>query len=122
MLFSLNMSVIENNLTQITRTSFSMTENSCEFSEIPETTGKSYFIESDGGGWGRGVASRLRKYIYLSMLAFLCTNPPGHSRYHSNNTGLRLLPPRTPHIGVENSFYDFFCVRGITVARLDSRS
>jgi len=99
-----------------------MIENSCEFSENPETIGKFYFIVSDGGGWGRVVATRLRKYIYLSMLAFLCTNPPGHFRYHSNNIGLKLLPPRTPHIGVENSFYDFSCVRGITFARLDSKS
>ena len=76
---------------------------------IPETTNKSYFIVSNGGGWGRGVgvASRLRKYICSSMLAFLCTNPPGHFRYHSNNTDLRLLLPRTSHIGVENHFYDF---------------
>jgi len=44
------MSVIENYLMQITRTSVSMIEISCEFSEIPETTGKSYFIVSDGGG------------------------------------------------------------------------
>jgi len=57
-----------------------MIENSCEFSEIPETTGNSYFIVPDvgGRGRGRGVASRLRKYIYLSMLAFLSTNPPGN--------------------------------------------
>jgi len=93
-LFSLNMSVIEIYLTQITRTTVSIIENSCEFNEIPETTGKSYFTVSYGRGWGRerGVVSRLRKYIYLSMLAFLCTNTPGHFRYHSKNTGLRLLP------------------------------
>jgi len=98
-----------------------MIENSCEFSEIPETTGKSYFIVSDSGEWrrGRGVESRLRNYIYLSMLALLCTNPPGHFGLHSNNTGLRLLSPRTSHMGLENSFYDFSCVRGITFARLD---
>jgi len=47
------MSVIENYLTQITRAFVSMMENSCEFSEIPETTGKSsYLVVENGEGGG----------------------------------------------------------------------
>jgi len=71
------MSVIEYYLTQITRAFVSMIENSHEFSEIPETTGESHFIVSDSGEWGRErcVASRLIKYIYLSMRSYAQIHP-----------------------------------------------